>query len=394
MFQFKGLQNTPSSLKSRLKIKSSQPMILNTLKSQTRSTEMDPGIWSKLPQELLEHILCFLPLKTFLNLRSTCKNFNSLVFTPSFVSKHSSGSHLSSFLLLSHPHFYCHFPLYDITIGSWHNLVVPASLFPSFVSELNLVSSSNGLLCFSLSNSCSFLVCNMLGKSSRVIQHPFFPFSFGLLTLVSTPKGYKIFMLCSKFLTNYAFVYDSKDHSWRRHDGFQPLLIDNLHQEGAFYKGSLCFSTPEPFSIVCFNLETGKWGNLYTEMPRGLTFVRLVSDAVKGKLYLVGGVGRNGISRSVELWELGEGGNWEELERLPELMCRKFVSVCYHNYEQVYCFWHEGMIFVCCLTWPEILYYKVSRRSWHWLPKCPLIPDKWSYGFKCFSFAPRLYAFA
>ncbi|KAE8660876.1 F-box/kelch-repeat protein [Hibiscus syriacus] len=391
MFQFKGQQNTPSSLKPYLKIKPSQAMVVNTLKSQTRSTEMDPGIWSNLPQELLEHVLCFLPLKTLLNLRCTCKNFNSLVFTPPFVSEHSSASHLSSFLLLSHPQFYSHFPLYDVTIGSWRKLVVPDSLFPS---EFNLVSSSNGLLCFSLSNSCSFLVCNMLGKSSRVIQHPFFPFSFGLLTLVSTPKGYKIFMLCSKFPSNYAFVYDSKDHSWTRHDGFQPLLIDNLHQEGAFYKGCLWFSTPEPFSIVCFDLESGRWGNLNTEMPRELTFVRLVSDDVKGKLYLVGGMGRNGISRSVRLWELGKGEKWKELERLPELMCRKFLSVCYHNYEQFYCFWHEGMICVCCHTWPEILYYKVSRRSWHWLPKCPLMPDKWSCGFKWFSFAPHLYALA
>ncbi|KAE8695855.1 F-box/kelch-repeat protein [Hibiscus syriacus] len=362
-------------------------MVVNTLmKSQT---EMNPGIWSKLPQELLEHILCFLPLKTLLNLRSTCKNFNSLVFTPPFVSKHSSGSHLSSFLLLYHPQFYSYFPLYDITIGSWRKLVVPDSLL--FPSEFNLVSSSNGLLCFSLSNS-SFLVCNLLGKSSRVIQHPFFPFTFELLTLVSTPKGYKIFMLCSKFPSNYAFLYDSKDHSWTRHDGFQQLLVDNLYQEGAFYKGCLWFSTPEPFSIVRFDLESGKWGNLNTEMPRELTFVRLVSDGVKRKLYLVGGMGRNGISRSVRLWELGKGEKWEELERLPELMCRKFLSVCYHNYEQVYCFWHEGMICVCCHTWPEILYYKVSRRSWHWLPKCPLMPDKWSSGFKWFSFAPQLYA--
>ncbi|KAL4348330.1 hypothetical protein GQ457_17G017930 [Hibiscus cannabinus] len=73
-----------------------------------------------------------------------------------------------------------------------------------------------------------------------------------------------------------------------------------------------------------------------------------------GKLYMVGGIGRNEISRSLRVWELGNGGMWVEVERLQKLMCRKFMSVCYHNYEHVYCFWHHGMICVCCHTWPGI----------------------------------------
>ncbi|XP_022719150.1 F-box/kelch-repeat protein At5g43190-like [Durio zibethinus] len=382
MFLLKGQHTTSSSL------------IAKSLKSPTGSIEMDPGIWSKLPPELLEHILSFLPLKTFLNLRSTCKHFKSLVFSPSFMSKYSSGSPFSSFLLLSHPQCYSHFPLYDTILGAWRNLALPFSFLPSDTAQFNLISSSNGLFCFSLPNSCSFLVCNLLAKSSRVIQFPFFPFAFELLTLVSTPDGYKILMFCSKFSSNYAFVYDSKVHSWRRYDSFQPLLIDNCHQEGAYFKGSLYFTTPEPFSIACFDLENGKWEILNTEMPGELTFVRLVSDTDEGKLYLVGGIGRNGISRSMRLWELGNGGNWEEMERLPELMCRKFMSICYHNYEHVYCLWHQGMICVCCHTWPEILYYKISRRTWHWLPKCPSVPDRRSCGFRWFSFVPGLYALA
>uniref|UniRef100_A0A5B7BLR9 Putative Galactose oxidase/kelch repeat superfamily protein n=1 Tax=Davidia involucrata TaxID=16924 RepID=A0A5B7BLR9_DAVIN len=129
------------------------------------------------------------------------------------------------------------------------------------------------------------------------------------------------------------------------------------------------------------------------DLPAELTFVRLLSNG-DGKLYLIGGIGRNGISRSMKLWELSGGEeNWIEVESVPEMMCRKFVSVCYHNYEHVYCFWHQGMIYVCCYTWPEILYYKVSRKTWHWLPKCPSLPEKWSCGFRWFSFVPELYAF-
>ncbi|XP_031275549.1 F-box/kelch-repeat protein At5g43190-like isoform X2 [Pistacia vera] len=181
------------------------------------------------------------------------------------------------------------------------------------------------------------------------------------------------------------------DLCWRTFAVFESILSDNNHQETVFCNGSLYFTTPEPFSIVTFDLESGKWDRLKCNMPAEVTFVRLVSDG-EGKLYLIGGVGRNGISRSMKLWELSDEGTWIEVESLPELMCRKFMSICYHNYEHVYCFWHQGMICVCCYTWPEILYLKVSRRTWHWLPRCPSIPEKWSCGFRWFSFVPELYA--
>lgn len=360
--------------------------------------EMDPGIWSRLPDELLDHVLAFLPLKTFLNLRSTCKHFRSLIFSPSFMSKHcSSGSPFSSFLLLSHPQFYHQYSLYDSIIGNWRNFTLSLSFsLPSAAAAASshsctLLSCSNGLFCFSLPNCCSFLVCNFLAKSSRVIEFPGYPFAFESLTFVSTPFGYKIFVLCSKFSSISSFIYDSSLNSWQTLDNLELILSDNCHQEGVFFSGSLYYTTPEPFSIVCLDLESGKWKRFSNGLPEELTFVRLVSDGEK-KLYMIGGVGINGISKMMKLWELGNEGNWVEVESVPEMMCRKFVSVCYHNYEHVYCFWHQGMICVCCYTWPEILYYKVARTTWHWLPKCPSLPDKWSCGFRWFSFVPELYA--
>ncbi|KAF9668476.1 hypothetical protein SADUNF_Sadunf14G0007500 [Salix dunnii] len=372
-------------------------MMPKSLQSPPRLPEMDPAIWSRLPEELLEHVLSFLPLKTFLNLRSTCKHFKSLLFSSSFMSRHTtSGSPFSSFLLLSHPQFYQQFPLYDSIVGSWRNLTLSLSLLlPGTGSNVSpsctLLSSSNGLICFSLPSSCSFLVCNFVAKSSRIVEFPTHPFTFESFVFVSMSSGYKIFVLCSKFSSNSVFVYDSKVHSWQKFDRFEPILGDNYRQEGIFFNGSLYFTTLEPFSIVCFALESGRWERFDSELPGDLTFVRLVSDGKK-KLYLIGGVGRNGISRSMKLWELDDERDWIEVESLPEMMCKKFLSVCYHNYERVYCFLHEGMICICCYTWPEILYYKMSRRTWHWLPKCPSLPEKWSCGFRWFSFVPELHA--
>ncbi|KAM5565856.1 F-box/kelch-repeat protein [Rosa sericea] len=365
-------------------------------KSPMSSPEMDAGIWSNLPEELLERILSMLPLKTFMVLRSTCKHFKSLLFSPTFISKHSSSnsSPFSSFLMLSHPQCYPHFPLYDSPLGAWRNFALSLSeLLPCAAGPVSLLSISNGLLCFSLPSSSSFVVCNFLTKSSRVIEYPTYPFHFELLTLVSTPVGYNIFMLSSESSTKTrTIVYDSKVQSWQNLISLDTILSDNHHQEGVHFNGSLYFSTPEPFSIVNFNLESGKWERHNTELPGELVFVRLVSDEGKGKMYLIGGIGGNGISRRMKIWELCEGKNWVEIESVPEMMCRKIMSVCYHNYEYLYCFWHQGLICVCCYAWPEILYYKVSRRTWHWLHKSPSVPERWACGFRWFSFVPELYA--
>ncbi|XP_058081452.1 F-box/kelch-repeat protein At5g43190-like [Magnolia sinica] len=365
----------------------------------TTSPEMDPGIWSRLPEELLERILALLPMKTFLNLRTTCKHFKFLLFSPSFLSQTKTPP-LSSFILLSHPQFHNLFPLHDAFFNRWRMLSLSPTLPPKCAS-LRLVSASNGRLCFSLPN--SFLICNLLTKSTKTIEFPRYPFTSTTLISASpsSPRsspslhGYKIFSLCYSPLEYWAFVYDSRTEKWTRSESFDPILSQNSHQDAVFFNGSLHFTTREPFSIVGFELDTGRWWKSTVELPQELVFVRLVSDsnANNGNLYLVGGTGRDGISENLKVWELREGETKvAEIASLPELMWRKFGSVCYHNYEHVYCLWHDGMVCVCCYTWPEILVYKVGRKTWHSLSKCPFLPEKWSCGFRWFSFSPDFYA--
>ncbi|KAK9164325.1 hypothetical protein Syun_005227 [Stephania yunnanensis] len=354
---------------------------------------MESQIWRQLPQELLDYILAFLPLKTLFTLRSTSRHFNSLLFTPSFIAHHSSLSSnqqpLSSFLLLSHPHFLRHFPLLHLPSSSWRLLPLPS---PSPSSSLLSAASSSGLLCFSLPSTSSFLITNLLSKSSKLVQFPSHPHSrsFHSLSLISSNStNYKIFALSSHYSS--VFLYDSAAApSWRQFPCFEPILRQTSHQEGVFYKGYVNFTTPEPYSIVGFNLESGTWETLVEDFPSELTFVRLVTNG-REDLYLIGGVGRHGISRGLKVWER-VGSEWVEVGRLPELMSKKFMSVCYHNYDHVYCFYHDGLICVCCYTWPEVLYFKLLRQTWHWITKCPSLPEKWSCGFKWFSFVPSLQA--
>lgn len=294
------------------RVKPYSPTAATTANSPARFPAMDPTIWSRLPEELLELVLSFLPLKTFFNLRSTCKRFNALVFSPSFVSKLSSSAAAGfpSFLLLSHPQCHRSFALYDSSLATWRDLSLSSlsSSAPNTSPSSSLLSASNGLLCFSLPSSSSFLVCNALARSSRVVKFPFYPFASDTLSLVSTHSGYYIFTASSRSSFNSTFVFYSRTGSWREFDAFEPILSENYHEKGVFFNGCLYFTTPEPFSVVSFDLESGKWERSETELPNDLTFVRLVSGGER-KLYLVGGIGRNGISKSMKLWELSEERN-------------------------------------------------------------------------------------
>ncbi|KAH0683910.1 hypothetical protein KY289_021662 [Solanum tuberosum] len=145
--------------------------------------------------------------------------------------------------------------------------------------------------------------------------------------------------------SSQVFVYDSLVHSWSQFGGFDLILNENHHQEGVFHDGYLWFITPEPYFTVCMDLDNGVWKRSNFELPSEVTFARLVCDGDK-KMFLVSGNGSNGISRSMKLWELnGDSKIWVEVEN-------------------------------------------VSRRTWHWLPKCPSLPDKWSCGFRCGRTAP------
>ncbi|KAI4388656.1 hypothetical protein MLD38_000966 [Melastoma candidum] len=356
---------------------------------------MDSEIWSKLPVEILDHILTFLPLKSLLILASTCRHFHSLLSSPAFASRADCRSRLSpsssAFLVLSHPHSHRHhFRLYDSLLGSWRS-----SPLPSSSSSALLLSTSNSLFCFSLPSSSAFLISNLLTRSSRLIPFPSLPFSassFELLSFVSTPaSGYRI--LASSSRSSPAFLYDSRSLSWRRFDSFNLRLSRSRLGEGVYFEENFYFATSDRHPVSRFDPESGvveRCGRGLELLENELTFCRLVSDGER-RLFLVGGVGPNGISRGVKVW-VRAGDGWAETERVPEMICRKLMSVCYHNYEHVYCLWHQGMICICCYTWPEVLYYRESRGTWHWLPKCPSLPEKWSCGFRWYSFLPEISA--
>lgn len=252
--------------------------------------ELEPGIWSRLPSHLLELVLSRIPLTSLLTLRTTCKYFNSLISSSSFLSllqEYSSYSHSSSlsYFLFSHPQLpQDSFFLFDPRLSRWRRLAVTTIAGRHLIStSVFLLSSFNGLLCFA-TTSC-FLVVNLLTKSTRTIGFPEYPFASATLipSLASAstlPRGYRLCVLTkySYASPSSVYVYDSTDDVWSRYSSIGPVLHYSSHQQGVFVNGSLYFTTKEPFSVVSFDVGSGGWDEIpvRVELPRELTFMRLV----------------------------------------------------------------------------------------------------------------------
>ncbi|KAL2325738.1 hypothetical protein Fmac_024796 [Flemingia macrophylla] len=188
--------------------------------------------------------------------------------------------------------------------------------FPSFT----FLSSSDALFYLSHFSSFTFHVFNLFSKASKTILYPIHALHFDHLTFTSTPSGYVIFV--STF--NSGFLYQLNASAWSHfhfHD-FGPVLD---HQLGVLFNGGLYFATPKSFSVVVFDLESGGRESLNAGLPGQLTFFRLVSNG-EGKLYLVGGIRSNGISRSIKVLEF-DGNWWVEMQSLPDLICRTFEDL-------------------------------------------------------------------
>ncbi|XP_020097058.1 F-box/kelch-repeat protein At5g43190 [Ananas comosus] len=380
--------------------------------------EMEASIWGRLPDELLERVLALLPLRALISLRRTCRRFRSLLLTPAFLSLlpnharprracQSSSSSFSSSPRSSPPLA----PLRPL-LRSW------ARPLPSLLSYFSSERRAS-------SRSCSSSIHATLHTNQPLPAGGGRSEQWTIAGATLSPAASRRPTATSACPAQDPARWSSSTTSEATPAGLFPSASSASSsrrpataRRGALLPRGTLFRHHGALPLVpsTWALQ-GTWFpprrlSPLPPAPRGLAFALVGRQARAGaggageRLFLVGGVGRDGITRSVCVWELlplgggGGGWRWAEAGRLPEMMCRKLVGVCYHNYAHVYCAWHGGgaagaggaAVCVCCATWPEVLAFRVGRATWHWLPRCPLLRDKWSCGFRWFSFAPDLYA--
>ncbi|KAF9672809.1 hypothetical protein SADUNF_Sadunf11G0082800 [Salix dunnii] len=208
-----------------------------------------------LPEDLIQEILFKLPIKSLVRCTSLCRTWNSLIKSPTFISKHlqrtiSSTDHQSLFLLrlyskereeqysLRHDnqdfneHMQLHFP------------------FKSFKSYFHVIGSCNGLICLAKviqRFTVSFIFWNPLIQKyvniePTILGHLYSFVGFGY---DSRANDYKLIRMVnfqkSKFLIeNFPKMelYSLNEGSWRSIPQTAPLRYDtDQHFSSAFLNG-------------------------------------------------------------------------------------------------------------------------------------------------------------
>ncbi|KAH7300069.1 hypothetical protein KP509_24G043700 [Ceratopteris richardii] len=243
--------------------------------------ELDGGIWSCLPEDILEKVLAWLPLTSVLRFRVVCRRWNTLLLSESFLSSHSRSSmrRQPCFLLCTIGQFACS---YDPSLGKWLTLLKPTS------PGASVITSTRSLFC--LGNQvaeCRVLcVCNPITRRLRRLppMHKLRLIHKIAMLEDRRTKSYSIVVAGEDALpmpNPHAFrliteVFDSRSYSWRGAADPPPSATFGS-DPGVWFKGAFYCLTELPYGLVRFSLQEGTWEEVRVSMPPFLSVPSLVT---------------------------------------------------------------------------------------------------------------------
>jgi hypothetical protein len=197
------------------------------LVTELAAGEMDPEVWSRLPQEVLLDVLARLPHAYIPRLREVCKGWRELLVAKHFTDRIVSVRHSQTpFLLVCVKRFQA-VMAYNPALHEWRELSLHC---PNFQIH-SLRAAGFGLLCFKgnlgrKKGDVRLLVCNPITKRWRIL--PCLPPGIrtsgcvNVIVLDHEPNQFKILftqILRGSHLNRLlvATLYDSASDSWSTH---------------------------------------------------------------------------------------------------------------------------------------------------------------------------------
>ncbi|KEH26232.1 putative F-box domain-containing protein [Medicago truncatula] len=315
-----------------------------TLKSLFVSS--DPPSLPSLPMELMEEILCRLPVKLLIQLRCLSKSFNDLISDPKFARKHSMST-------MHRHHLVVTYTDYDISLSPGgsriisyplHSIFYPRySIFDSILEHTRLeypfdkeyiinCGSCNGILCLALKQKRVAKVNNVLLWNPSIKKFKLLPslkntpvnncrhdpvFGFGYDHVFDV---YKVVVIFSK---TQGMIHTLGTDTWRLINGDFPLPVYDLK----FVSGALNWI---PYlknyihSLASFDLVTESYKRLL-QPNYGAEFVyNLNLDVSRDCLRIFAS-----RQRFFDVWlmkEYGNEGSWTKLFHVPYLEEDPFIS--------------------------------------------------------------------
>ncbi len=376
---------------------------------------MDPAIWSKLPQEILEmHVLALLDYETLPVMRCVCKRWTGLFsschqFTPRCGSCHRHRSQKKPFLMTTDgEEGICRaFNMCNPVTGEWRRFSL-SFLAPVFESR-SFVASGGGLLCLrgivaqkddTISSTggsepvsdVKFLLCNPLTKSWRLLPDPpcgtDWDYSVKVLAFDETSNSFKIVLAnvvvdvseCFNSKTEISIecderrekqllaqIYDSDTDAWTT---VSDTIYDESICQGVAVGGSIHFKAystfhtwnqPRPRLVmegVSMDLQTKSFAKFPLPAAFDITmlFEGFPSESVD-EMTVMDFQGCLSIADPVNarVLKMNEKGAWTRAMKLPFKQNKDWRKMCLGNGDFLFFPCKENFGLIC---------YNASKKSW------------------------------
>lgn len=211
-----------------------------------------------LPEDIMLDIFLRFPIKEMSRLRCVCKSWNNLITSPFFVEGHLSRSSRNPRELF----FRCgpdpsYLSFYSSTDRNFENMETPP--FRTQLSDLEILGSCNGVLCFnsSLDRSLIYLWNPSTTKFISLPKRSFIPryLGFGVASMSGHPDDLKVVSILSN---GSAEVYSMRTDSWKHLEhSFSPHIeiSSNLISYPVFINGSVHWSA----RFSCYHNSKCPW---------------------------------------------------------------------------------------------------------------------------------------
>lgn len=303
--------------------------------------ESQVSLWARLPEELVEAILAFLPLPYLIRASIVCKRWKSLLHSESFKMRCSQTPAHHGWLLTMGRNNSCR--AYSSEDDAWYELPIR-----NLVGHSKLLSSASGLLCFEAPDEAclTLMVVDPIAKDVRKL--PTLEYDGGLVLqrkdhLVglyvvehSCPVVYRVVVFVSgdavpQGSAVVTMIFDSDVGSWRI-SAAEPPSSANLVVDQALV-GSVLYcrvaSTLGGLQVVAYDVRADSWTEAGANNVQSLEHCSLVASC-QGELVLVN-YGENGRERTyrerrglqtgnVKLFQYDcRTGEWGELDQLQDV---------------------------------------------------------------------------
>ncbi|KAG0610475.1 hypothetical protein M758_7G068800 [Ceratodon purpureus] len=350
--------------------------------------DLDADRWSSLPPHLIEKILAWLPIPSFLRFRTVCKTWNKLLQSPGFLREcYDVPSQGPWFLMFKNDH-YREAATYNPSLDCWHPIPLLIASAPGQISFH--VAAAGGLLCYYAAECDSVVVCNPLTRCWRklppTLRIQFFQ-PVGMVIDRATQQ-YKVVVagIWATYGACYptAEVFDSTTNTWTITSNTPPNFP--LHPPGILCNDTLYWRCHEPHGLTTYDLRSHSWSQLHAPLPSSFESYGLVQS--RGTIFVIGRLEDPSAAKSISILKLHQPRLvWEEVDRMPPGLLEEFLKDA-ANDAYFRCIGHSDLVLIsmCGRNMPQLL-YDLARRVWRRLPRCPMAEHRMVDGF---SFEPRL----